>query len=62
MVSANKPVTNSVQRKRVLRQVSKLREEIADLMDYLDLLESRANDIGKPRCSTAEVRQKLGLD
>ncbi|HLX60060.1 MAG TPA: hypothetical protein VKX17_02140 [Planctomycetota bacterium] len=48
-------------RRYVVRQVSKLRHEIEDLMDYLDLLDARARNLGKPRLSTAAVKQRLGL-
>jgi cell division protein FtsB len=49
------------QKKYVLREVSRLREELEDLMDYLDLIEARARNKGKPQHTTAEVRKKLGL-
>jgi cell division protein FtsB len=49
------------QKKHILREVSRLREELEDLMDYLDLIEARARNKGKPQYTTAEVRKKLGL-
>ncbi len=45
----------------VLRQIHKMREEIGDLHDYLDLLEARAVNEGKGTYSTDEVKAKLGL-
>ena len=45
----------------VIKRIAKLREELEDLMDYLDLLEARARDFGKPRRSTQEVKKLLGL-
>ncbi|HLX62085.1 MAG TPA: hypothetical protein VKX17_12460 [Planctomycetota bacterium] len=48
-------------RRYVLRQVAKLRHEIEALMDYLDLLDARARNLGKPRLTTAAVKQRLGL-
>ena len=46
---------------RVLKQIPKMREEMEDLQDYLDLLEARAANEGKATYSTAEVNRKLGL-
>ena len=61
MISTAKKPAFHTQKKIVLREVSKLREEIEDLMDYLDLLEARARNEGKLRYTTAQVRKKLGL-
>ena len=36
------------QQKAVLKQISSLREQMEDLNDYLDLLEARARNQGKP--------------
>ena len=47
--TAEKKVSQSIQRKR--EQIKTLREELNDLNDYLDLLEARARDEGKPRLS-----------
>jgi len=47
--------------KTVLKQISSLREQMEDLNDYLDLLEARARNKGKPTFSTEEVRKHLGL-
>ncbi|MEY2427589.1 MAG: hypothetical protein QOJ40_474 [Verrucomicrobiota bacterium] len=47
--------------KTVLKQISSLREQMEDLKDYLDLLEARARNKGKPTFSTEEVRKHLGL-
>jgi len=62
MISAppQKPVLKR-QRKAVLKQISSLREQMEDLNDYLDLLEARARNKGKPTFSTEEVRKQLGL-
>jgi cell division protein FtsB len=56
----SKPVLQR-QQKTVLKQISSLREQMEDLNDYLDLLEARARNKGKPTFSTEEVRQQLGL-
>jgi len=63
MISAppQKPVLKR-QQKAVLKQISSLREQMEDLNDYLDLLEARARNKGKPTFSTEEVRKQLGLD
>lgn len=42
-------------------QLEALRSDIEDLSDYLDVLEARANDLGKRRLSHDEVRQRYGL-
>ena len=48
-------------RQTVLKQISSLREQMEDLNDYLDLLEARARNKGKPTFTTDEVRRQLGL-
>ena len=45
----------------VLKQIGSLREQMEDLNDYLDLLEARARNQGKPTFTTDEVRKQLGL-
>jgi cell division protein FtsB len=55
-----KPVLKR-QQKTVLKQISSLREQMEDLNDYLDLLEARARNQGKPTFTTDEVRKQLGL-
>ena len=49
MISAppQKPVLKR-QQKSVLKQINSLREQMEDLNDYLDLLEARARNKGKP--------------
>ena len=62
MISAppQKPILKR-QQKTVLKQISLLREQMEDLNDYLDLLEARARNKGKPTFTTDEVRKQLGL-
>lgn len=62
MISAppQKPVLKR-QQKAVLKQIGSLREQMEDLNDYLDLLEARARNKGKPTYTTDEVRKQLGL-
>lgn len=57
---ARKPAAKR-QQKVVLKQISSLREQIEDLNDYLDLLEARARNEGKPTLTAVEVRKRLGL-
>jgi len=59
-VVVNKSRFKQVQ-KYVIEKISKLREEFKDLVDYLDLLEARAQNFGKPRHSTEQVKKMLQL-
>jgi hypothetical protein len=45
----------------ILKQILRLRQELEDLGDYLDLLEARARNRGGRRYSGAEVKKALGL-
>jgi len=45
----------------VLRQIRELREELETMIDYLDLLKARAQNFGKRRYSTEQVKKVLGL-
>jgi hypothetical protein len=49
------------QQTQVLKQIRKMREEMGDLQDYLDLLEARAVNEGKGAYSATEVKAKLGI-
>ena len=55
---ARQPLT--AQRRRVVRKIATIREEVEDLLDSVVLLETRAKDNGV-RYSSDEVRAKLGL-
>ena len=48
-------------RQEILKQIGSLREQMEDLNDYLDLLEARVRNKGKPTFNTDEVRKQLGL-
>jgi len=52
--TAERTVVRSISRKR--EQIATLREELEDLNDYLDLVEARVRDEGKPRLTQAEVK------
>jgi hypothetical protein len=49
-------IGRTVRQKR--RQLSEIREEVEDLLDYLNLLEARAKDAGKPRLSHDDVKKR----
>jgi len=49
-------IGRTVRQKR--REFSQIREEVEDLLDYLDLLEARAKDAGKPRISHDEIKKR----
>jgi hypothetical protein len=40
------------------RELSQIREEVEDLLDYLDIVEARAKDAGKPRISHDEIKKR----
>ncbi|HLX96538.1 MAG TPA: hypothetical protein VKU37_12410 [Verrucomicrobiae bacterium] len=52
-------VVRSISRKR--EQIATLREELEDLNDYLDLVEARVRDDGKPRLTHDIVKKRYGL-
>ena len=41
------------------QQLVAIRAEIEDLLDYLDVVETRARDVGQPRLSHAETKGVL---
>jgi hypothetical protein len=49
-------IDRTVRRKR--KELSQIREEVADLLDYLDLLDARAKDAAKPRVSHEEIKKR----
>ena len=49
-------VLKAIRRKR--HELEEIREEIDDLIDYLDVLEARARDNGKPRLTHAAVKNR----
>ena len=56
--AAQEHVRASLKEKR--QQVANLREELETLNDYLDVLEARARDEGKPKMSHNEVKKRYG--
>ena len=57
--AALKNITTQIVRKR--REVSRLREELSDMLDHLAVIEARAKSAGGKRYSTAEVKKALNL-
>ena len=49
------------ERKYVTQRIAELREELENLIDYLDLLEARALNFGKKRYSTEQAKKMLGI-
>lgn len=49
------------EQKYVIQRIAELRQELEDVIDYLDLLEARAQNFGKQRYSTEQVKKMLGL-
>ena len=58
--AVNKPRFKREQ-KYVTERIAELREELEDLVDYLDLLEARARNFGKRRYGTEQVKKMLNL-
>jgi len=50
------------EQKKVVQRIAELREELEDLIDYLDLLKARPQNLGNPRLSTEQVRRMLKLN
>jgi cell division protein FtsB len=49
------------EQKYVTERIAELREELENLIDYLDLLEARARNFGKKSYTTNEVKKMLGI-
>ena len=49
------------EQKYVTQRIAELREELENLIDYLDLLEARALNFGKKRYNTEQVKKMLKL-
>jgi LytS/YehU family sensor histidine kinase len=57
--TVQRTVVRTISQKR--QQIAALREELEDLNDYLDVVEARVRDEGKPRLTHAEVKKRYGL-
>lgn len=51
----------SATERSVLKRICELREQLEDLIDYLDLLEARVRNFGKKRYGTERVKKMLEL-
>jgi hypothetical protein len=49
------------EQKYVTEMIAALREELENLVDYLDLLEARAQNFGKKRYGSAQVKKMLKI-
>lgn len=50
-------IGRTVRQKR--HELSEIRAEVEDLLDYLDVLEARARDAGKPQLSHDEIKKRF---
>jgi hypothetical protein len=57
--TALKNFTIEIARKR--REVTRLQEDLGDMLDHLAVIEARAKSAGGKRYSTAKVKQALGI-
>ncbi len=57
--AALKSFTAEIASKR--REMTRLREDLADMLDHLAVIESRAKSAGRKRHTTAEVKTALGI-
>jgi hypothetical protein len=54
-----KTFTDEIARKR--REVSRLQEDLGDMLDHLAVIEARVKSAGGKRYSAAEVKKALGV-
>jgi len=52
----------SARERSVLRRIRQLRDEVENLIDFLDLLEARARNFGKKRYGTEQVKKMLSVE
>ena len=57
--TALKNFTTEIARKR--REVTRLQEDLADMLDHLAVIEARAKSANGKRYSTTEVKRTLGI-
>ena len=57
--AALKNFTTEIARKR--REVTRLQEDLGDMLDHLAVIEARAKSAGGKRYSTAQVKRVLGI-
>ncbi|HXI26673.1 MAG TPA: hypothetical protein VNG71_22670 [Pyrinomonadaceae bacterium] len=54
--TVNNKIGQTIARKR--KELIAIRTEVEDLLDYLDVLEARTRDAGKPRLSHDEIKKR----
>jgi hypothetical protein len=47
--------------KYVIEKIAEIREELEELIDYVDLLEARALNFGAPKYTTKQVKETLKI-
>ena len=52
-------LSRKVRKKR--EELTAMRDEIEDLIDYLDILQARVRDTGKARLSQQAVKKRYGI-
>lgn len=57
--AALKNFTTEITLKR--REVTRLQEDLGDMLEHLAVIEARAKSVGGKRYSTAEVKKALGV-
>jgi len=57
--AAFKNFATEIKRKR--REISRLQEDLSDMLDHLAVLEARVKSAGAKRYSPAQVRKALGI-
>lgn len=55
----DKELSKTIREKR--EQLLAIREEVEDLIDYLEVLEARASDQSRPRAGHSEVMKRYGV-
>lgn len=55
----DREISKEIREKR--EQLVAIREEVENLIDYLEVLEARANDKSKPRTAHAEVMKRYRI-
>jgi hypothetical protein len=57
--TAEREINRKLRQKR--EELASIRADIEDLMDYLDIVEARARNLGKPRLTHAEVKRRFAV-
>lgn len=49
------------EQKYILEKIAEIREELEELIDYVDLIEARALNFGAPRYTTKQINETLKI-